>query len=118
MSNYFTGEEQLWSNGAGTFLNEERQILDGKKRRERKREERKLAQSGKEREKGRKEQKLREGLNISPLQYMSEKKNPREKDCKKEEKGNRELGKKLENERIKDRESNLYLNSPALNKTD
>lgn len=27
MSNYFTGEEQLWSNGAGTFLNEERQIL-------------------------------------------------------------------------------------------
>lgn len=79
MSNYFTGEEQLWSNGAGTFLNEERQILDGKRRRERKMEERKLAQSGKEREKGRKEQKLREGLNISPLQYMREKTPKRER---------------------------------------
>lgn len=79
MSNYFTGDEQLWSNGAGIFLNEERQILDGKRRRERKREDRKLAQSGKEREKGRKEQKLREGLNISPLQYMREKKPKRER---------------------------------------
>lgn len=37
-----------------------------------------LAQSGKEKERGRKEQKLREGLNISPLQYMREKRNPRE----------------------------------------
>lgn len=77
MSNYFTGEEQLWSNGAGTFLNEERQILDGKRRRERKMEEMRLAQSGKEREKRRKEQKQR-GAKYFTFTIHEREKNPRE----------------------------------------